>query len=114
VQGQGEPKIGGVTLQAPDLFLALLLLIGRRARAAGQQVRALLYSQNNAPPNPSLHWTRLRRAGTGRLDSQSIGFTILLDSRRRASELNRWAGVASILSGLRINERRIQRSHHLY
>ncbi len=28
---------------------------------------------------------------TSRLDSQSIGFTIVLDSHRRASELNRWA-----------------------
>ncbi len=44
-------------------------------------------------PNPSLHWTRLRRAVTGRLDSLSIGFTIVLDSYRRASELNRWAAL---------------------
>src|SRR3990172_6357044 len=34
--------------------------------------------------------------GTGRLDSQSFGFTILLDSRRRASGLNRWAVCSSI------------------
>ena len=46
---------------------------------------------NGLPPNPSLQWTRLRRAETGRLDSHRFGFTIVFDSRRRATELDRWA-----------------------
>jgi len=50
------------------------------------------------PPNTSLQWTRLRRAGTSRLDSHRFGFTILLDSRRRATEPIREAATQTHLA----------------
>ena len=37
---------------------------------------------------------------TGRLDSRRFGFTIVLDSRRRAAELNRWLARIHIMGVL--------------
>ena len=39
-----------------------------------------------------------RREGTGRLDSQAFGFTISLDSRCCAAELNRWVAAKHTLN----------------